>query len=285
MARNNSDRTGNGTPDPTPSPLTPEALQEKLFSFPKPTELVDLPSKGRYYPEDHPLHNKETIEIRYMTAKDEDILTSKSLLKKGVALDRLLKNVIVDKSIELDTILVGDKNAILIATRISGYGEEYVTNVACPSCGETSRVEFDLEESRNVYEGNDIEEYDISLTSSGTFNVRLPLTDVVVEVRLMSGADEKRLTSRIQSKKKHRLPETFLTDQLSMMIVSVNGNPDNSLKKLLLDGMPAKDARYLRKAYEKVVPTVDLTHQFQCQNCNHEGEMGVPFTTDFFWPK
>lgn len=286
MARKNSERTGTETNSGAPSsaPLTADALREKLFSFPNPVELVDLPSKGRYYPEGHPLHNKEHIEIRYMTAKDEDILTSKSLLKKGVAIDRLLKNIITDKNIDVDTLLIGDKNALLIAARISGYGNEYVTKVTCPNCTSTEEMNFDLEDAV-VYEGDDWEDYDITPTKNGTYIIKLELTGVDVEVRLMTGSDEKRIAKTIENKRKKNLPEATLTDQLSLMIVSVNGDDSSALKKILIEGMPAKDARYLRKAYEKLVPTVDMTHRFQCSSCQYESEMEVPFTTDFFWPK
>ena len=111
------------------------------------------------------------------------------------------------------------------------------------------------------------------------------MSEVNVEVKLMNGADEKKLARLLETKKKSRLPESTLTDQLNLMIVSVEGHTDNSFKKTLIDNMPALDARYLRKAYQKLVPTVDLTHRFQCSGCQYDGEMEVPFTTDFFWPK
>ena len=286
MARKNSERTGTEANSGAPSsaPLTAEALKEQLFSFPNPVELVDLPSKGRFYPQGHPLHNQEHIEIRYMTARDEDILTSKTLLRKGVAIDRLLKNIITDKSIAVEGLLIGDKNALLVAARISGYGAEYNTNVTCPQCAVTQEVEFDLEDT-SVYEGDDWEDYEITATESGTFVIILPLTKIEVEVRLMTGADEKRIARTMETKKKKKLPEAMLTDQLNLMIVSVNGNSDAEVRKVLIEHMPARDARYLRQAYEKIVPTVDMTHRFQCTDCQYESEIEVPFTTDFFWPK
>ena len=286
MARKNSERTGTEATSgsSTSGALTLEALQEKLLSFPKPVELVDLPSKGKFYPEGHPLKDKEHVEIRHMTAKDEDILTSKSLLKKGVAIDRLLKNIVTDKNIQVESLLVGDRNALLIAARISGYGSEYETQVTCPACSTTQQFSFDLED-RPTYQGDDWGEYQISETGNGTFNITLPISEITVEVRLMNGRDERRLANLMENKRKKKLPETVLTDQLGMMIVSVEGNDSNEFKRTLIDNMPALDARYMRKAYEKLVPTVDLTHRFQCSGCEYEGEMEVPFTTDFFWPK
>ena len=114
--RDNSKRVS-AAADPVPT-----AVDETRPSldFSTPTELVDLPSKGRFYPEGHPLHNAETIEIKFMTAKDEDIITSRTLLKKGIVIDRLLQSVIVNKSINVQDLLIGDKNAIVVATRITG---------------------------------------------------------------------------------------------------------------------------------------------------------------------
>lgn len=284
MARKNSERTEAPSGAPASTALTVEALQEKLLSFPKPVELVDLPSRGKYYPTGHPLKNKDHVEIRHMTAKDEDILTSKSLLKKGVAIDRLLKNIITDKTIQVETLLVGDRNALLVAARISGYGSEYTTKVTCPACTANQEFSFELED-RPVYHGDEWSEFEISETGNGTFNIKLPMSEVSVEVRLLNGVDERTLANLMENKKKKRLPESMLTDQLSMMIVSVEGHTDIQFKKTLIENMPALDARYLRKAYEKLVPTVDLAHRFQCSGCEFEGEMEVPFTTDFFWPK
>ena len=284
MARKNSERTEAPSGAPASTALTVEALQERLLNFPKPVELVDLPSRGKYYPDGHPLKNKDHIEIRHMTAKDEDILTSKSLLKKGVAIDRLLKNIITDKTIQVETLLVGDRNALLVAARVSGYGSEYTTKVGCPNCASNQEFSFELED-RPVYHGDEWGEFEISEAGNGTFNIKLPMSEISVEVRLLDGSDEKRLANLMENKKKKRLPESMLTDQLGMMIVSVEGHTDIQFRNALIENMPALDARYLRKAYEKLVPTVDLTHRFQCSGCEYEGEMEVPFTTDFFWPK
>ena len=143
--RNNENRLGHREPsDSSPVPQAQQAAQSSPFSFVVPTEFVTLPSKGKYYPEGHPLHGVEVIEVSHMTAKEEDILTSKSLLRKGVAIDRLLQSVIVDKRVDPNGLLIGDKNAIIVATRIHAYGEDYETKVTCPACGTTSNYGFDL---------------------------------------------------------------------------------------------------------------------------------------------
>ena len=127
MSRRNSRARSGGTEKKTPADSAVEAalsLQKEegsgLLSFVAPTEFVNLPSQGKFYPPEHPLHNKDVVEIKYMTAKHEDILTSQTLLRKGVAIDRLIENLIIDKSIKLDSLLLGDKNAITIAARKTG---------------------------------------------------------------------------------------------------------------------------------------------------------------------
>ena len=121
--------------------------QTGQLNFVLPTEFVELPSKGKFYKEGHPLRNQQTVEIKQMTAKEEDILTSQSLLKQGVAIDRFIQSILV-QDIDVDSLLVGDKNAILIAARMSGYGDTYETGVTCPACGTVSEIPVSLGESR-----------------------------------------------------------------------------------------------------------------------------------------
>ena len=281
--RNNEERLMAKMPDA--SPPIPSAQeqgpQSSTFSFVVPTEFVELPSKGRYYAEGHPLHNEEIIEVKHMTAKEEDLLTSKSLLKKGLAINRVLQSVIVDQNINVDSLLVGDKNAILIATRIFAYGAEYQTNVSCPSCGANTQHSFNLEELEprqgELVEG--VEE------KGGNFVIHLPKTKVDVEVRLLNGQDERFLANAMNMKRKHNLPDSTLTDQLRLFIVSVNEYSDPQSITTFIEGMPASDSRFLRTTYEKLVPNIDMTQNFICNNCDYDAEMEVPLSAGFFWPK
>jgi hypothetical protein len=187
--RNNEDRFGSSlAPDETPPP--PEMVQEKQhMSYVVPTELVELPSGGQFYPKNSTLHGTESVEIRHMTAKDEDILVNKSFISNGVVLDKLLESVIVDKSINVDDLLVGDKNALLVAARISGYGSDYETKVLCPACGSISENSFDL----NLIESADPKEekYEVQRTENGTFLFELPSSRADVEIRPFTGRDER----------------------------------------------------------------------------------------------
>lgn len=281
-ARNNEDRFGSFESDAAPAA---SATQANPLDFATPTDMVDLPSKGKFYPEDHPLHNSETVELRYMTAKDEDILANKSLIKKGVVLDRLLQSVLVDKNININDLLIGDKNAMLVSARITGYGSDYNTKVPCPSCGSVSDHVFDLEEALEESNASQGDTEFAEQTESGTFLITLPKTGVSVEVRPLTGMDEKAILKTNTVRQKNKLPELGLTDQMKMYIVSVNGEEDGSVISRLVDNMPAIDSRHLRFAYSDAVPSVDLAQHFECSECSYEQEMEVPFTTEFFWPK
>ena len=273
--RNNQDRLAAATPDPA----EPAAEQKNsLFDFVNPTEFVDLPTKGRFYPEEHPLQNKEVVEIRFMTAKEEDILTSRTLLKNGMAIDRLLSSILIDKSIDVKTLYVADKNALMVASRITGFGPEYATRTTCPVCATAQTYTFDLNECR-PYHGSD----DVELTNDGTFTTKLPRTEVTAEIKLLNAQEEARLTKLAENKVKKKLPETILTDQLKAIIVSLNDQTERSTINKFVDVMPAQDSRFLRKEYAKAAPNVEMKNDFTCSSCGHEQEVDIPLTVDFFW--
>jgi len=278
--RNNEERFGAPHPDaPTPTP-TIEA-ENNIFSFVVPTEFVELPSAGAYYAEGHPLHKAATVEIKHMTAKEEDILTSASLIKSGVVLDRLVQSVIQDKTIDPGTLLLGDKNAILVAARITGYGPHYDVNTRCPSCQNKTDQVFnleDIESSRSTVNDN------VEDNGDGTFTFDLPAAGVHLTVRLLTSADEQTLSQTIENKKRITKETSPVTDLLKSVIVSVNGVTKPSMLHEFVDLMPLSDVRFLRTTYEDLKPDVDLTFDFTCAQCDHEGEVTMPLTAKFFWP-
>ena len=285
--RNNQDRFGATTEassPPVPEAYEPKGNSQPTLQFVAPTEVVDLPSKGHFYPVGHPLHNKDTIEIRFMTAKDEDILTSTTLLKKGLAIDRLLQNIIVDKTINVEDLLIGDKNAVLIASRITGYGASYDAKVMCPVCSSNVEYSFDLTDI-DIKEPIDFESWGVQVTANKTFIIHLEKSDVDVEFRLLTGKDERTLANLMEVKKKKKLPESNLTDQLRMMIVSVNGSPEQNYINSYVSNMPAIDSRVLRTTYQNLIPNVNLSQGFTCSGCGFDGEVDMPFGASFFWPK
>ena len=275
--RNNEDRLMGGH-KPTPSEEAPQ--MPNPMDFVTPTELVDLPSKGRY-PEGHPLAGLDSVEIKHMTAKDEDILTNRSMLKKGIAIDRLIQNILKDKTIDSKSLYVGDRNAILIHARASAYGAEYKTKVQCPSCGETSKFKFDLSD-HEVYHGEDVEDTSIEDNNDGTFTVDLPLSKIKTVFKPLTGADELNLISG--GKKKDPM-ENIITKQMKCFVVSFNGYGDPKTVDYVCDNMVAGDSRFLRDCFKLISPDIKMEADFECRHCGHEEVMVVPFGADFFWPE
>ena len=300
-SRKNEDRIGSPNLD-SDVPVTPETMgappmppnlaqnpqmQASPLTFVTPTEFVELPSSGRFYGQGHPLHNQEVIEVRHMTAKEEDILTSQSLLKKGVALDRFLQSLVVDKRVRTDDLLIGDKNAVLVNARINGYGAEYTTGVTCPNCQASQRHTFDLHE-QVVQTGLEyMDEIDSATVddTTGLVKITLPVTGWQFDCKPLTGKDEKTLTKAVEARKKRKLPEDMLSQQIALFTVSISGVTDRGQIQQAIQSLPARDSRHLRQTYQKLMPNLDLTQHFECEECGHVGDMEVPFTTDFFWPK
>jgi hypothetical protein len=285
LSRNKDRIGGTHSPDTSVPPnLHDEGQDGGGFSFVVPTEFVDLPSKGAFYPPNHPLHNCDSIEIKQMTAKEEDILTSKTLLKKGVALERVISSIIVDKRIRASTLLTGDRNALIIAARVSAYGNMYETKVACPACAETQEYAFDL---NHTHFKTTIIDSGIEVTNNndGTFTTELPRTKLLVTFRLMTGIDEKQLTDGVEADRKTRNQhERGVSRMLRGIMVAVNGNETAEAINYTVENIPSIDARHLRLSFKQVNPDIDMQQHFECQACGHEGQMEVPLTADFFWP-
>ena len=253
---------------------------------PNQTEFVDLPSKGAFYPDGHPLHNQDSVEIKFMTAKEEDILTNKSYIQKGVVVDKFLKSMLVDKSINPDNLLIADRNAILIAARVTGYSSEYNVNMTCPLCYKSSKTIFDLNLVKNRYSTKEEQTvWKCHPTQDGTYIAELEKTKAKVEFKVLTASDEKKIESAAENKKKMNLPETSSTDLLKIMIVSVNGEDDPMFINAFIDKMPALDSRLLRKIYSEITPKVDMSFEYYCQSCNETSVVEVPLTSEFFWPK
>lgn len=252
------------------------------LNFVAPTEFVELPSGGREYPEDHPLHNEETIEIKFMTAKDEDILTSQPLLKKGIAIDRFLENIVLNKNIDLDTLLVGDKNAILIAARGSGFGFDYDAMVSCTNCGTTNMVMFDLRNPQIVGVINE-EQNIVKRISTGVFSTEMPLSKFTVEFRLMNNSDEKSLAQELKKSPEDR-EQNLLTGQFKRIIQSIEGHEDQNIIDQYVENMPTVDSRHFKLCIKAVTPNVEIQETMVCKKCNESKEVDVPFGTSFFWP-
>ncbi len=246
-----------------------------------PTEIIDLPSKGWFYPEGHPLSSGK-IEMKYMTAKEEDILASQNLIKQGVVIDKLLQSLIVTKC-NYNDILTIDKNAIFIAARILGYGNDYEAEITCPSCSTKQKHHIDLAE----FEDRDI---DWSLFTKGqtTFTFTLPASKKELTLKFLTHGAEKAIEEEVKSLKKLTKivgvdPE--LTTRLKHIIVAVDGDDAKSTINKTVDTMLSRDSLALRQFLKQVTPDVDTTFSYTCPNCDHEIEkMAMPIGVGFFWP-
>ena len=199
-SRNNQERLGNNDAEASnEQSIQQESNTTQSLNFAVPTEFVDLPSKGLFYPSNHPLHGVDSLEIKHMTAKEEDILSSQSLIRKGLAIDRMLQSVLINKDVQVKDLLIGDKNALTVAARVTGYGADYVTTVTCPACSTEQEFDFDLTDVDMTGASFDREELNeqlegVEITDSNTFLVDLPKSNHQVELKMLTGADEEKLT-------------------------------------------------------------------------------------------
>ena len=256
------------------------AEANEASAFRVPTEFVPLPSFGLVYPPNSPLHNIKEIEIRYMTAADEDILTSRSLLRSGKAIDAVLKNCILDARINPEELLSGDKNALITFLRVSGYGPEYKVEIDCPSCEETSKYEFDL--SQLEMKTLDIEPME---KGENRFHFQVP-TGTHIEFKFLNSAEEKEISdAQYRIKRSTNSPvDRNVTTRLKNTIISIDGNTDSSLINQYVDTLNVRDSRALRKYMEDNTPDIDMNQEFNCSHCGHRGEVDVPISVSFFWP-
>ena len=239
------------------------------MEFKLPTETVTLPSKGLFYSKDNPLSSGE-VEIKYMTAKEEDILTNANYIQDGTVLDKLMKSLIVSK-INYNDLLIGDKNAIMIASRILGYGKDYKFTYQ----GEEHTVDLSTLENKEI---------DSSIFTPGDniFNFTLPTTNVEITFKLLTHGDEVKISQEIKSLKKINSKVTAdLTTRLKYTIQSVDGsNEPKDIRNFIDNYLLAQDARALRNYINEIQPDVDLTFFHERTEKRHT----IPIGLNFFWP-
>jgi hypothetical protein len=268
-----------------------EQTPGNILSFVVPTEHVQLPSKGLFYHPEHPLYKQLTIEIKQMTTKEEDILTNKSLIKKGTVIERLLESLIVDKRIPASSLLVGDRNAIILAARAAGYGEDYEITTTCTACSTKKNININLisflEQQNEKLESkfNNIDDETARLPN-GNLVITLPKTNWIVECRLLTGKDEVYLLNLAEIKRKSSLNEEItIAEQMALMVESIQLVTDRGTVLEAIKKMPASDAKYLRRKYQEMSPTFDMKIDFDCDVCGLQQETEVGFNQEFFWPK
>jgi len=237
-----------------------------------PTEIVELPSKGLIYPDSNPL-SSGTIEMKYMTAKEEDILTNQNYIKQGIVLEKLLKSLIVSK-INYDDLIVGDKNAIMVAARILGYGKDYSFKVG------NELITVDLTECPLRY----IDEDKVT-KGVNSFEYTFPTTGATITYKLLNGKDDKQIQSELEGLKKiDKNSSAELSTRLKHLITSVNGDTDKKVIREFVDNyLLAKDSRAFREHLKQIQPDIELKAKFINEN-GVEEDIDIPITANFFWP-
>jgi len=259
----------------------PTPLQVETPKFDFPTEIIDLPSKGLVYPEEHPLR-KGSCEIKYMTAREEDILANQNLIKKGIALDKLFESVLVERGVNPNDVFIGDKNAILMATRILGYGADYHVEMTDPFTLEKQDVIIDL----GKVQTKDIDES--VLNSKNRYKFTLPSNGKVIEFKLLTHGDEQQITKDIQALEKlnKNAGSAFdVTTRLKYMITSVDGNEDKGyINKWVVNSFLAKDTKAFRAYVKDISPDLDMKFQFTSDLTGETEALDIPFGINFFYP-
>ena len=250
-------------------------MADKKQEFKFPTETVDLPSQGKLYSEDSPLKSGK-IEVKYMTAKEEDILTSQNLIKKGLVIDKLLNSLIVTEGIKTDDLFIGDKNAVMVASRILAYGGEYNVEVADPNTGETFQHTFDLTECSFKELPDDVD------YSKNEFELTLPVSKVGITFKLLTGKDETNIANELKSLAKIGQPGE-VTTRLKNVVTSVNGDTSKSVISNFVDNMLSKESLFLRDEITRINPDINLTQEIDIGG--ESTEVDIPMTVEFFWPK
>ena len=250
--------------------------ENKKYDFP--TEVITLPSEGKCYPEDHPLSSGE-LEIKYMTAKEEEILASQNLISKGVVLDKLFESIIADKKINIDDIIIGDKNAIVLATRILGYGPEYKIQV--PSIEGQTEIQIDLSK---------VQTKDVDLDKLNRENIYEWVTPVgknVIKWRMLTHGDEKMIDTDVRAM--NRLNKdgasAELTTRYRYMIKSVDGKEDTkSIVDFVNNKFLASDTRAFRTHIKELQPDMKMEFEYDNPNTGEKEMTPIPMGVGFFWP-
>ena len=244
-----------------------------MADFKFPTEVVELPSKGHFYVDGHPL-SKGKVEIKYMTAREEDILTSQNLIKQGTVIEVLLQSLIVDKKIKVDDMLIGDKNAIMVSARILGYGKEYQFTYD----GIEQSVDLSMLEPTEM-------DFDKFTKGQNQFNFKLPNSEREITFKLLTSGDEQKISEEIKAREKISKEQSFeLTTRLKNMILSVDGNSEKAYINNFVDNeFLSRDSLAFREYLTSVTPDVDMTTKIK-NTAGRETEVVIPVTLRFFWP-
>lgn len=250
------------------------------FGLDVPLDTVPIPSQGKVYPPGNVLHNRDSVEIRAMTTREEDILTSRALSKKGTMINELLRSCLTDSRINPLDMLSGDRQALMVAIRITGYSEQYDVEMQCAECDATTKRTFDL--SRLPLRQLEIDPVE---PGRNLFEFVLPYTKKIVRFRFLTGRDELEMFETSERQKKHGIGgDNLVTANLTTSIMSVDGREDRAMLAQFVKIMPARDSLALRNYISDNEPGIVMKQEATCESCGHCEEVSMPLGATFFWP-
>lgn len=262
---------------------TAQQVAKQNLGFELPVASVPLPSRGLVY-SDGPLAGAESVDIKAMTAREEDILMNRVLVRKGTVVTELIKSCVCDKNIDVNSMISGDRNALMVAVRITGYGSDYAPKITCPSC--ESQQDFSVNLENLPVKELDLQKLKQVAPGHNAFEIFLPRSKKTVVFKFLTGKEEERMLQDIEAKRKKGIvQENVVTTKLMNCIVSIDGQTDRGFINQFCQFMPAGDSLVLRKAIDEGEPGIDMTAEFVCSSCGHQEELTVPLGASFFWPQ
>ena len=243
------------------------------------THYVNLPTGGKYYPEGHPLQGVEAVEVKMLTTKDEDILTNASYIEQNVIIDKLIEEIVLH-DIKAKDLYETDQMAILVASRIEAYGGDYPIELLCTNCAENVQHNFDLSNITIKETDEEIEE-----TDAATFIVELPKSKKTIEFKHLLPSEVNSIRKTIDKMKKLNINTSFTVEFYKRVVVSIDGQADNSEISNFVEQLRIMDSRKLFAAYQNSLPSLDTTYKAVCHSCGHTNEGGLPIQANFFFPK
>jgi len=246
--------------------------------FTVPTETIDLPTKGLIYAKENPL-SSGVVEMKYMTAKEEDILTNINLLRQGIAIEKMLKSLI-KSTINYEDLTLGDRNGLLIAARILAYGKDYTFNYRNPNTGDEEQVTVDLQNLK--YKEIDFTKFE----NKNEFSFVLPYSKNEISFKILTVADDKKIDEEIKGIKKNLgQDQGLLSTRLKYQITSVNGDFSvKTIREFVDNGyLLSRDSIELRKYIAQITPDINTKVQFTLKD-GTEVETDLPMGAEFFFP-
>jgi len=248
--------------------------QTQEFQIQVPFDVIPLPSKGLLYPGQNGM-----VKVEYLTAMDENILTSQNLIKSGKVLEYLLERKIKESPVPMEDLLVGDRNAIMIWLRATGYGEMYPVKLTDPGSG----VEFDYEINLSELKNKELPD-GVEPDERGEFSFDLPKSKVKIKFKLLTVGDEKSIISRSEKYEKVTKSQVsnMLTYRLQAQIKEIDGNRDVNYIQQYVNVMPAFDSLKFREYSDSIEPGIDMSVEVE----GPTGTFQAPVTIglNFFWP-